>query len=82
MGSRDLEQRESLSDPLWRKYERVLLNRIEYRERELAELSEDYLALEQRCNALWGVIARSAKRDREAIAERKRMDAANEAAHE
>ena len=37
-------------DPLWQRVERALLNRIEYRERELLELHEDYIALEIRYN--------------------------------
>ena len=46
------------------------MRQLAYRERELAELSEDYLALEQRCNALLAVIRRQAARDRVEIANR------------
>ncbi len=58
------EQRESLTDPLWRRYERTLLNRIAYIERELLDLHDDYLDLERRYNALWGTIRRQAVRDK------------------
>ena len=57
------EQRESLTDPLWRRYERTLLLRIAYRERELIELHEDYLQLELRCACLMAAIRRQAERD-------------------
>ena len=50
-------------DEHWQRVHRALLNKIEYRERELAELSEDYLALELRFNGLMGVIRRQAVRD-------------------
>lgn len=73
MGKRDLEQRESLADPLWRQYERTLLNKIAYRDKELLELHEDYVVLEMRLNGLWSIILRQAKRDR---AERE-LEAAN-----
>ena len=67
-------------DEHWQAVYRALLNKIAYRERELLELHEDYLELEQRCNGLWGVIRRQAARDRAAIAERKALKAANDAA--
>lgn len=73
-----LKQREI--DPLWQKVERALMNRIAYRDRELAELSEDYLVLEQRCSALMGVIRRQAARDRAEILERRAIAAANDCA--
>ena len=47
-------------DELWER----AMRQLAYREREIAELSEDYLALEQRCNALLAVIRRQAARDR------------------
>ena len=47
-----------------------LRRQIDYRERELTELHTDYLSLEQRCNALMGVIRRQAARDRFEIAQR------------
>lgn len=50
-------------DPHWDRVHRALMQRIERRDRELAELSEDYLELEQRCNVLMGVIRRQAERD-------------------
>ena len=53
-------------DELWER----AMRQLAYRERELAELSEDYLALEQRCNALMAVIRRQAARDRFEIAQR------------
>ena len=46
-------------DELWER----AMRQLAYRERELLELHEDYLALEQRCNALMGVILRQAARD-------------------
>ena len=57
-------------DPHWQAVHRALLNKIKYRERELTELGEDYLVLEQRCNALMAVIRSQAKRDRYEIAQR------------
>ncbi len=51
-------------DPLWRRVERALLNRIERRDRDYLELHEDYIELERRYNALWGTIRRQAARDK------------------
>lgn len=51
-------------DPHWQSVHRALLNRIEYRERELLALHEDYICLEQRCAGLMAVIRRQARRDR------------------
>ena len=48
----------------WRRYERSLLQKLANRERELLELHEDYIALEQRCAGLMAVIRRQARRDR------------------
>ncbi len=38
-------------DPHWDKVHRALMDKIKYLERELAELSEDYLHIERRLNA-------------------------------
>jgi len=54
----------------WRRYEKSLLGKLANRERELLELHEDYLELEQRNNVLMGVIRRQAARDRFEIANR------------
>lgn len=64
----------------WRRYEKSLLTKLANRERELLDLHNDYMDLEQAYNGLWGVIRRQAARDRAAIAERKRLKAANDAA--
>lgn len=55
-----------------------LRRQIEYRERELQELGEDYLSLEQRCNGLMGVIRRQAQRDRMERANRLAAEPAND----
>ena len=38
-------------DPHWQRVHRALMLKIAYREKELAELHEDYIVLEQRLNA-------------------------------
>lgn len=70
------EQPDLLAD--WRRYERSLHARIAYRERELAELHEDYLVLELRCSGLMACICRQAARDRAEIARRTAIEAAND----
>lgn len=57
-------------DELWER----AMRQLAYRERELMELHEDYLALEQRCNALMGVILRQAARDRAEMVRRKAVN--------
>lgn len=39
-------------DEVWRAYERSLLNKIAYRERELAELNQEYMQLEADYNVV------------------------------
>jgi len=56
-------------DPHWQSVHRALLNKIAYRENELRLLHEDYLVLEQRCNALMAVIRSQARKDRFDIAQ-------------
>lgn len=78
MGSRDAAVTDIDLLPKWMAERAVLLRRIEYRERELLEIHEDYLALEQRCAGLMAVILRQAQRDRAEREEWKRAKSANE----
>lgn len=65
-------------DEVWRAYERSLLNKIAYRERELAELNEDYLELEQRYNGCLAYLRRVWARFDLERANRKLAEAAND----
>ena len=51
-------------DPHWDRVHRSLQNKIVYRERELFELHQDYIALQYRYAALMSVIRAQAARDR------------------
>lgn len=50
MRKQDGEARDLL--PLWMAERTALLRKIEYRERELLELHEDYISLQRDCNVL------------------------------
>lgn len=61
-------------DELWER----AMRQLAYRERELQELHEDYLALEIRCNALYAYCRRKWDLQDIEIANRKAAEAANE----
>lgn len=76
MGAREHPTPDLLED--WRRYEKSLLTKLANRERELRELHEDYLYLEQRLNGALGWARRYwAQQDAE-IANRLTARAAND----
>lgn len=65
-------------DAHWQQVHRALLNKIAYREKELLELHEDYIALEIRCNVLYAYCRRQWDLQDIEIANRRAAAAAND----